>query len=129
MKKNDNDLQKKLDCFEDLFEITQKFLNKYEKREFELAKIDKFFNDRKKVINKIKKLEKGQNSGNSEEEKRINKQISEVARKLVDFDERIFDILSKKKKKMIKDIKNVTDIKNRSPYNRGKASKLVDIEG
>ena len=129
MNKLKDQRQKKLAYFEQLLGITRNFLNKHKQEEIDLSKIDKFFNERSEVINQIQQLEKENKAGNSEEEKQINKQISKVARKLVDFDDRIFDILSKKKKKMIKDIKNVTDIKNRSPYNRGKASKLVDIEG
>lgn len=128
-KKHEHLLQQKLDHFRDLLEITKDFLHKYDKENPKLEEIDKFFTSRKMIITKIKKLNNTLKSNSGRLEERINKEIGNMARSMADFDKRIFNILSKKKKKIIKEIKNVTDIKNRSTYKRGKSRKLVDIEG
>ncbi|MCF7885367.1 MAG: hypothetical protein K9M80_02640 [Candidatus Marinimicrobia bacterium] len=121
-------LREKAQYFKDLFGMTKKFLNYSDREGLELGDIDKFLKDRQKIIRQIQELDqklasKGKGKGN------INRDIADISRKLVDFDDRIFKILSEKKEKIIKDFKKTNDIKNRNSYKKGNPKKLVDIEG
>ena len=124
-------LQEELQYLENILKNTQKFLGDYqETEELAIQEIGKFLGDREDLIKNIIKLEDDKNFKKfTSQEKQLKKEISRVARKLVEIDARILDILSKKKKKIVKDINKVADIRNEGSYKKQGTSKLVDIEG
>jgi hypothetical protein len=127
---SENILTKKCEYLESILIRTQNFLNQYQEDPADVEGIKNFLDERGNLIDSIQELDDIEvESDNFLDEKN---RISTLARKIVEIDKKFYNLLSEKKKKMIKDIKKVTDnINKRSVvlFNQEGKTKLVDIEG
>ena len=127
---SENILKKKCEYLESILIRTQNFLNQYQEDPADVDDIKKFLDERRNLIGSLQELDDIEVERDNLLDKK--NRISTLARKIVEIDKKFYNLLSEKKKKMIKDIKKVTDnINKRSVvlFNQEGKTKLVDIEG
>jgi len=126
----ENILTKKYEYLESILARTQNFLNQYKEDAVDVDDIKNFLDARGSLIKSIQQLDNIEVESVELLDK--NDRISSLARKIVEIDKKFYNLLSEKKKKMIKDIKKVTDNTNKRLvvlFNQEGKTKLVDIEG
>ena len=126
----ENILTKKYEYLESILARTQNFLNQYKEDAVDVDDVKNFLDARGSLIKSIQQLDNIEVESVELLDK--NDRISSLARKIVEIDKKFYNLLSEKKKKMIKDIKKVTDNTNKRSvvlFNQEGKTKLVDIEG
>ncbi len=110
-------LTDELELFRNLFKETNQFINQMDSLSVE--SVMNLLNSRQEWIEELLLIENRRKlTGTRIDDQKVIKEITSIANSLIEIDAQLLDILRNKKQKIIKDLSEISDKRNRSRNNR-----------